>query len=342
MLETLSSDAYPDVRHSALFALPAVLGRLPPPKRRAVALQSIIPLASDDSGDVRTGVLESLGEVLHTFYEEEEGPPQELLHLFIGRPGDLKQQTPDPMEFVLFPPDPISSKATPSDPMEAFYTNPDRAHICAFNYPAVALTLGRARWGELRGPYFEMATSLDPKVRKTIAASLGEMAKIIGQPHTELDLVPVWWDSINFNDTDVRIKAIECLEAFFATLLPSSPAALLAGLEDIWDAGGFSGWREREAITKALPSYLNNLGVSVSTTLRGLLRRALEDSVAAVRDIAIAAVSVYCIKQPTFISYELLYSSLKCARRFFCTRLFSPLCRAICINLQFLNCIEDG
>jgi hypothetical protein len=52
--------------------------------------------------------------------------------------------------------------------------------ICAFNYPALALTLGKERWGELRELYLELSTSLVVKVRCTLAASLGELAKILG------------------------------------------------------------------------------------------------------------------------------------------------------------------
>lgn len=77
-----------------MFALPAVLSRLSPSLRRAVALSTIIPLSRDESPAVRSGVLEALGEVLYTFHTDKDGPPSELLRLFLGREQPLKEQHP--------------------------------------------------------------------------------------------------------------------------------------------------------------------------------------------------------------------------------------------------------
>lgn len=76
------------VRHSSLFALPAVLSRLTPALRRSVALSTVVPLSRDESPAVRSGVLEALGEVLYSFHADEYGPPDELLSLFLGRQED--------------------------------------------------------------------------------------------------------------------------------------------------------------------------------------------------------------------------------------------------------------
>ena len=76
------------MRHSTLFALPAILSRLAPMKRRALAVETILELFKDESPTVRSGVLEALGEVLHTFLGDPDGPPSELIHLFLGRKKD--------------------------------------------------------------------------------------------------------------------------------------------------------------------------------------------------------------------------------------------------------------
>jgi len=70
-----------------LFALPALLSRLPSRLRRQVALSTILPLSRDESAPVRSGVLEALGEVFYTFHGDECGPPDELLRLFLGTDG---------------------------------------------------------------------------------------------------------------------------------------------------------------------------------------------------------------------------------------------------------------
>ncbi|KAF8078049.1 armadillo-type protein [Lyophyllum atratum] len=161
LFEILRRDPVWHVRHSVLFALPAILLRISSDKRRALALDTMMALSADESPAVRFGVLEALGEVIYTFQQDKEGPPEELVELFLGRRDDLRArdgEQPPSNEFVV-----------------------ERPHICAFNYPAVALTLGRERWPELREVYLEIARNRTMKVRRTLAASLGELAKIIGQ-----------------------------------------------------------------------------------------------------------------------------------------------------------------
>jgi len=84
VFDCLRADPTWHVRHSSLFALPALLSRLPSRLRRSVALSTILPLSRDESAPVRSGVLEALGEVVYAFHDDECGPPDELLRLFLG------------------------------------------------------------------------------------------------------------------------------------------------------------------------------------------------------------------------------------------------------------------
>lgn len=97
----MRKDSIWHVRHSSLFALPAVLTRLTPASRRSLALSTIVPLSRDESPAVRSGVLEALGEVLYTFHVDEQGPPDELVSLFIGRQEDHppSRMVPIPLSF---------------------------------------------------------------------------------------------------------------------------------------------------------------------------------------------------------------------------------------------------
>lgn len=105
-LQNLVTDSVHNVRHSSLFALPTILGRLPLGQRRQVALDVMIPMSMDEYADVRAGVLEALGEVIYTFHEdvnnkasdvfadleieESQTPPGELLKMFLGRTQDRR------------------------------------------------------------------------------------------------------------------------------------------------------------------------------------------------------------------------------------------------------------
>ena len=168
-------------------------------------------------------------------------------------------------------------------------SNPARPLICAFNLPAVALTLGRERWPELRGLYLFLARTGAMKVRQTLAASIREIARIIGPEHTHRDLVYRWWDFTRSRDSAVRQKALEALEVFLQFVDSSDRARIVDSLEDIWDTN-LQGWREREVLTKSLVG-LSSLLVDRGDVLRALLGRAFRDSTAAVRKAAIDAVS---------------------------------------------------
>jgi serine/threonine-protein phosphatase 4 regulatory subunit 1 len=155
----------------------------------------------------------------------------------------------------------------------------------------VASTLGRNRWGELRDAYLEIADNREVSVRRSLAASLGEMAKIIGEANAERDLLGVWWDAVRSEEEDIREKAMECITAFVAALAKEPRLVVVNGLLTLWEEGIFRGWRERKVIAKALTGLTKSVGHDIPKVVRGLLRKALEDSVSAVREAAVSAVS---------------------------------------------------
>lgn len=277
LFEQLRCDTAWRVRHSAVFTLPAILSRLQPHERRKLALETIICLATDESATVRLGVLEVLGEVLYTFYADEEGVPADLLNLFLGKKGrqDLL----------------IGSGPNRNHFLELFLQDPKRPLICAFNYPAVVLALGRERWNDVRDLYLSLAADVEFKVRRTLAASLGELAKIIGEDHAQRDLVQLWWSVIRSEDDEVRLKAAENVGTFSAALGPCNGSSIVEGILTVWDEGILKTWRERDCVVKSLVE-LSLWGQQViPLAIINLLGRALEDNVASVRESAVAAVS---------------------------------------------------
>ena len=310
LLEDLCRDEVWHVRHSALFALPATLARLTPKQRRAVALRVIMPLSQDCSSNVRTAVLEALGEVLYTFHEDKDGVPPELLELFLGRKQDSgssftisssssrKSSNEDWSDH--YPAWALESSALPREEKDGngadIWNDPTRPLICAFNYPALALTLGKERWGELRELYLELSTSVVVKVRCTLAASLGELAKILGAKNAHNDLMRVFKSSITAEEGEVRLKAIEALELFVAELGDDDRWDVVGVLLSTWNSDRLRGWREREGVVKLL-SVFSGYQYDVpdriywrGRQLRDILVKGLEDGVASVRDAAISVV----------------------------------------------------
>lgn len=259
---------------------------------------------------MRTAVLEALGEVLYTFHGDTDGVPPELLELFLGRKQDFgsgstisssssrKSSNEDWSDH--YPTWALESSAHPREEEAAscadIWNDPTRPLICAFNYPALALTLGKERWGELRGLYLELSTSLVVKVRCTLAASLGELAKILGAENAHNDLMRVFKTSVTAEEGEVRLKAIEALELFVSQLSDDDRWEVVDVLLSSWNDDRFRGWREREGVVKLLSAFagyqydISDRKYSKGRRLKDTLLKGLRDGVASVRDAAISVV----------------------------------------------------
>jgi len=68
----------------------------------------------------------------------------------------------------------------------------ETAFHCAFNFPAVLKTLGVKYWDLKLKPMYDIMASDDRwKIRRSLAFSIHEIAKILGPELTERDLLPV-------------------------------------------------------------------------------------------------------------------------------------------------------
>ena len=278
MYKTLVKDEQWHVRHSILFALPGILARVDATQRRSLTVPSLVHLSLDPSDPVRSGLLEVLGEVIYTFRDDPEGPPRELLQLFIQD----RDWSKDPR-----------SSPTPSLPFPGFvdwFSDPERPIICAFNFPAVIFTVGAKRWPEVRNYYLYLAEFRTAKVLRTLAASLGEVAAIIGPENAEADLVPVFLRSLRSTEPEVRGKIIEALPKFVVSLSEPKREEIAVELASVWLELG--GWREREDLARLLGKLISLAGSRVDSVIE-IMSKALRDEVAAVREAAISSVCLF-------------------------------------------------
>ena len=95
----------------------------------------------------------------------------------------------------------------------------------------------------------------------------------------------------------VRMKAFEAVKTFLQALDPSDRTRMFGSLEEIWD-NHLTGWREREVLAKSM-GRLAPLFPADGEVLRLVLRRALRDTTAAVRNAVIETVRI--IKIPSHI-----------------------------------------
>ncbi|KAF9052975.1 armadillo-type protein, partial [Panaeolus papilionaceus] len=304
LFNSLRRDETWHVRHSALFALPAILARLPPDQRREVALGTILKLVEDPNPTVRSGVLEALGEVIFTFHKDVDGPPKELVDLFIGRKEDKWVRDGDETH-----PQPNPASLSP---LEAFYTDSKRPLICAFNFPAIVLTLGKGRWKEIREAYLDISNNPAPGVLRTLAASLGKVAEMIGDELSRQDLIEVWWNAITSDDEEVRLKVLEATHDFFAVIGSEAGKDLLDQMYHVWGDGILRSWRERELVQRQMVEWFKLLKLQDPSLLGELLVKGLEDSVASVREAAISTLpELWRISLNTIGSVDQLREDIK-------------------------------
>jgi serine/threonine-protein phosphatase 4 regulatory subunit 1 len=275
----------------------------------------MLPLAEDASSSVRSGVLEALGEVLYTFQRDED-VPRELLDLFLGR-GDFGEQENESFDDREQPPRtnfyddgwpeyPSWESGDSTDDQDSgeprtIWNDSDRSLICAFNYPVVALTLGRERWAELRDLYKSLSRCSQFKVKRTLAASLGELAKIIGPENARTDLMDIFKASIRDEEGEVRLKAIEAVEAFVVVVSDENKWEIVETIAGAWEQAHMKGWRERESIVRLLKvlieceedssdEFQSSRGVRL---LKSMIMRGLGDDVASVRDAAVSVIPAF-------------------------------------------------
>lgn len=280
MFVRLVGDPHPDVRQNILFSLPPLVQRLPSQERRKLTFDTLTALSQDPEITVRESALDTLSETIYAFVDDPLGPPDFLLQMYLGREED--QIVRNGTRLITFDVPP---------PLEAFYLDTKRPLTLAFGFPAVTLTLGRDRWGELRGAYLDLAANCMNDVKRSLAAGLGEIAKIIGPEDTRQDLVPVWWNSINCNDSATRIRAIENLDALTSVVGKEQGLSFWEGVMTNWENKVFRVWRERKIILQELVKVAGLLGQEVLPVVGAIQTLALADPEQGVRDIAVESVS---------------------------------------------------
>ncbi|XP_045430223.1 serine/threonine-protein phosphatase 4 regulatory subunit 1 isoform X9 [Pipistrellus kuhlii] len=103
-----------------------------------------------------------------------------------------------------------------TDPSRAQTVDTEIAKHCAYSLPGVALTLGRQNWHCLRETYETLASDMQWKVRRTLAFSIHELAVILGDQLTAIDLVPIFNGFLKDLD-EVRIGVLKHLHDFLKT-----------------------------------------------------------------------------------------------------------------------------
>ncbi|XP_015185244.1 PREDICTED: serine/threonine-protein phosphatase 4 regulatory subunit 1-like isoform X2 [Polistes dominula] len=162
---------------------------------------------------------------------------------------------------------------------------------CAFSFPAVAFTLGKANWPYLRKAYQSLAGAKQWKVRRTLASSIHEIAIILGEEITASDLVPIYDGFIKDLD-EVRIGVLKHLATFLKILKPTYRWHYLPGLHNFLVTDNEWNWRFRKEFATQLLEVVTLFNANdVAKHIAPLSLKLLVDKVAAVRQIALTLVT---------------------------------------------------
>lgn len=270
---------------------------------------------------------------------------QKLIFIFISESMELSQslcrEKIIPLEeqngCEIVPPVLIAYFVSMTDAELAGNTDNDLAYHCAFSLPAVALTLGRGNWHVLARTCETLAADMQYKVRRTLAASLHELALILGQELATRHLLPIF-DGLMKDLDEVRVGVLRHLAHFLELIGEEQRLAYLPRLSDFLQTDNEWNWRFREELARQLLLAVPLYGSVVRDAARPLAQLAhelLRDRVCAVRQVALeltaelvrhasAADSTLCARLLVRLCEELAHSKRWARRQSFallCARL---------------------
>lgn len=235
------------------------------PLAQALALEDrgplLIPLfeafVNDSSRWVRMAAYQSLGSFLATLDPEDVN--DELIDHYLSMASAASMQLGG------------SSEA-------------DIKFHCAFNFPAVVSILGGASGWPRLAPAFELLSSDSYwKIRRTLAYSLHELAKLLGQEITETQLATVF-DSYLHDSQEVKLGAMLHFADFLEQVSPSFRESYLPVLTGLEAHDQRTKWRFREVMSQQLAQLCRTFTADATfAVIYPLVFKLITDPVAVVR-----------------------------------------------------------
>ncbi|KAG9067011.1 Serine/threonine-protein phosphatase 4 regulatory subunit 1 [Linnemannia hyalina] len=213
--------------------------------------------AGDVSRNVRNSAMEVLGEVIYGL--GQGNVPDTLLNHFLS----MGQQPMNEHELAV---------------------------MCAFSFPAVVLTAGRSKWPQMKPVYMKLAGTFRFPIRRSLACSLHEVAKILGPELADRDLATAFSECLVAED-EVKEGVIGHVVEFVTCLSPKKRSEALRNLNTAWlELEQSSNWRLRDSLAGQLPGLCEIAeGQDLVEVLIPLSIRACTDSVSTIRESGVMA-----------------------------------------------------
>lgn len=159
----MCEDSIWGVRKAALQVLPDIALLCPDHIKNGDLIEIFKKLSNDSSKWVKQAAFQILGKFIVTYSGKTENNHL-LLEYYINM----------------------------GDPAKNSHPESEIPYQCAYNFPAVLFTMGSESWPKLKQLYLNLTKDGRYKVRRTLAFSLHEIAKILGAEKTEKELIGVF------------------------------------------------------------------------------------------------------------------------------------------------------
>lgn len=218
----LAQDEIWGVRKACCDNIAQVSSRVPSDTRSTQLVPLFERVAEDSSRWVRSAAFQALGPFIATFVDGRVDPKLLMFYRTMPHPSKHGRDS-------------------------------DIALYCAHSFPAVLLTVGGPRWAELSDLYMLLVKDLQWKVRRTLAFSLHEVARIVGPDVTERSLLGVF-DSFLADLEEVKIGVVTHLADFFAVLSPERCSQYGHVVRELRE--DFGSWRFRELMAQQMTGFV--------------------------------------------------------------------------------------
>lgn len=242
--------------------------------RRACA-ENLCEVSKHVSNDIRTGVL------VEIFLRLAQDPSKLVKQSILQQSGMFISTLPAKTINLVIMGHYCSMANNPTGDLSV---DNELKHYCAYSFPGVLQTVGVERWGELRQVYHSLVQSHSFSVKETLATSLHEIAKILGEKLAEEELVAVFEEMIQDVHEAVRLGIVKHLADFLRLLSMPCRVSYLPLLDDILQSTNPFNWRLRQSLAAQLPELMTlPPPQNVFSTLFPLAMTLLQDPVAEVR-----------------------------------------------------------
>lgn len=136
--------------------------------------------------------------------------------------------------------------------------NKDVCFHASFNFPAFIFVYKKNEWPRFLSLYQKLSKINDARIRKTLACSIHELAKILGQEYTEADLLPVlekFLKEKSDKQNEIKLAALKNLHIFLNVVSQEKRAGFIKYIVQTFEETSKGEWRLKQVLASNLGKY---------------------------------------------------------------------------------------